>query len=67
MPTSEFVTLKEMRKILGHRLDFTPSRATIYHWIKTKGFPRHTGVGNPALWRRDEFEHWVERTVGEKL
>ena len=45
-----------MKKFLG----LSVGRATIYNYIKTRGFPANMGIGLPRIWRKAEVYEWFE-------
>lgn len=54
------ITIQQIRALLAKQLGVVVTRAPIYQWMKTKGFPKPLSIGRPCRWREDEVEEWVE-------
>lgn len=56
--------LKEVCEMLGI------SRSTIYHYIKSHGFPKPIKLGSsptsPSAWDKQEIDNWIEERKKER-
>ncbi len=43
------------------------NRATIYKWIKQRGFPKQVKIGGKALWLRAEIEAYDEKQFAKRF
>ena len=59
-PVTETLTIDDIRKLMKKFLGLSVGRATIYNYIKTRGFPANMGIGLPRIWRKAEVYEWFE-------
>lgn len=57
------ITIIQILALLKRYLQVECSRATLYHYMKTKGFPQNTGLGKPRRWREDKVHQWIAAQI----
>lgn len=57
------ITIGDILYLLKKHLDLDITRATLYHYMKARGFPPNTGLGRPRRWRKDRVEKWIAEQI----
>lgn len=54
------LTLLDIQKLFKQHAGIRLSRASIYNYIKNKGFPKSMAMGSPRVWLRSSVMNWFE-------
>lgn len=57
------LTILQILPLLKKYFGVSITRATLYSYIKNRGFPKSMGIGKPRQWRKDRVMTWIYQQV----